>query len=115
MKRTLLSAALVLTISLALPVSALAEQTLWQTSWASPAIEILDNLDIELSGVSISIENNVLHITGAQGQTLQIYKITGVGVMSVRVDSEDMYVPLNLAKGCYIVKIGKLARKISIV
>ncbi len=82
---------------------------------AEQAIEIFDNIDIELSGVAISIENNVLHVTGAEGQTLQIYKITGVGVMSVKVDSEDKYVPLNLAKGCYIVKIGKIARKISIV
>ncbi len=94
-----------LTISLALPTQL----------WAEQAIEILDNIDIELNGVSIAIENNVLHITGAQGQTLQIYKITGVGVMSVKVDSEDQYIPLNLAKGCYIVKIGKIARKISIV
>ncbi len=105
MKRTLLSIAFLLTVSLALPTLARAEQ----------AIEILDNIDIELSGVTITIENNVLHITGAQGQTLQIYKITGVGVMSAKVDSEDKYIPLNLAKGCYIVKVGKIARKISIV
>ncbi len=105
MKRTLLSLAFLLAMFVAMPAHVQAEE----------AIEIFDNVDIELSGVSISIENNVLHIAGAQGQTLQIYKITGVGVLSVKIDSEDKYIPLDLAKGCYIVKIGKIARKISIV
>ncbi len=82
---------------------------------AEMRIEITEMTDIEVEGISISIDNGVLHVSGAEGQTLQIYKITGVGVMSVKVDSDDRYYTLNLAKGCYIVKIGKIARKISIV
>ncbi len=105
MKKTLLTIALLLSVSLLVPASLKAE----------PMIEIFDNMDIEVQGITISIENNVLHITGAEGLTLQIYKITGVGVMNTKVDSEDKYYTLDLTKGCYIVKIGKVARKISII
>ncbi len=83
--------------------------------YAEAKIEIIEKSDIEAGGVLISISQNVLHVSGAEGQTLQIYKITGVGVMSVKIDSEDKYITLDLAKGCYIVKIGKIARKISII
>ncbi len=82
---------------------------------AEAMIEIVDANGIDLDGVSISIEGNVLHVSGAAGMTLQIYKITGVGVLSVTVDGDDKYYPLDLAKGCYIVKVGRMARKISII
>ncbi len=105
MTKTILSAALFFSLALSFPLSARAEAK----------IEIVDRADIEVQGITISISQNVLHVSGAEGQTLQIYKITGVGVMSVVVDSEDRYYTLDLAKGCYIVKIGKIARKISVI
>jgi len=55
-----------------------------------------------------------LHITGAAGMTLQIYNITGVSIGQVKIDSADKHIELNLQKGCYILKIGKFVRKISI-
>ena len=47
-------------------------------------------------------------------EMLQIYNVTGVCVMSLRVDGQDKRYNLNLPKGCYIVKVGKVVRKISI-
>ncbi|MCD8289030.1 MAG: secretion protein [Prevotella sp.] len=105
MKKFLLLTMLSLTLTAVVPAVARAERM----------IEIIETGDIELDGITVSINRNVLHVSGAAGQTLQIYKITGVGVMSVKVDSDDKYYTLDLAKGCYIVKIGKIARKISIV
>lgn len=105
MKKTLLLIILSLSFAVAVPVAVKAERM----------IEIIETGDIDLDGITVSINHNVLHVSGAAGQTLQIYKITGVGVMSVKVDSDDKYYTLDLAKGCYIVKIGKIARKISIV
>lgn len=105
MKKFLLLTMLSLTLTAVVPAVARAERM----------IEIIETGDIELDGITVSINHNVLHVSGAAGQTLQIYKITGVGVMSVKVDSDDKYYTLDLAKGCYIVKIGKIARKISIV
>ena len=64
--------------------------------------------------VQIFLVNGSLHITGGQGQVLEIYNVAGVRVMTARIDSYDKVIDINLSKGCYIVKVGKTARKISI-
>lgn len=82
------------------------------TSSATSAVEIVDN---NFQAITISINSeSVLRVTGAAGETLYIYNITGVRVMSIKVDGADKSYSLNLPKGCYIVKVGKMVRKISI-
>jgi len=78
---------------------------------AASAIEIVDN---DFQTVNISVTESVLHVTGASGQTLYIYNVAGVRVMSIKVEGADKRYDLNLSKGCYIVKVGKTVRKISI-
>lgn len=78
---------------------------------AGPSIEIVDN---DFQNVAIDLQESVLHVTGAGGQMLYIYNVAGVRVKSIRVDSDDKRIELNLTKGCYIVKVGKTVRKISI-
>lgn len=73
-----------------------------------------DLIDQEFQTASISVVGNVLHVTGAEDELLSIYNVTGVRVMSVKVDGSDKRYTLNLPKGCYIVKVGKLVRKVSI-
>ena len=82
------------------------------TSSATSAVEIVDN-DFQAITISINSES-VLRVTGAAGEILYIYNITGVRVMSIKVDGADKSYSLNLPKGCYIVKVGKMVRKISI-
>lgn len=83
-----------------------------QTVKAASSIEIVDN---ETQQVTVSVSGEgVLRVTGASGQTLYVYNITGVRVLSVKVDGSDKSYNLNLSKGCYIVKVGKTVRKISI-
>ncbi|MDY6205845.1 MAG: T9SS type A sorting domain-containing protein [Prevotella sp.] len=79
---------------------------------ANTAIEIIDN-DLQ-QNVSVSINESTLHVSGASGQTLYIYNVAGVCVMSAKVDGSDKRFDLNLPKGCYIVKVGKVVRKIYI-
>ena len=43
-----------------------------------------------------------------------LYFYLGVRVLSIRVDGNDKSYNLNLPKGCYIVKVGNVVRKISI-
>lgn len=81
------------------------------TILASQAIEVIDN---ETQNIAVSVSESVLHITGANGLVMQIYNVAGVRVMSVKVEGPDKRYELNLPKGCYIVKVGKLVRKISI-
>ena len=80
-------------------------------SYSFSAIEIVEN---DFQTVAVSINESTLHVTGANGQTLYIYNVAGVRVMGIKVEGADKYYELNLPKGCYIVKVGKVVRKISI-
>ena len=42
------------------------------------------------------------------------YNITGVKVSTHRVESDDFTLTLNVERGIYIVKVGKVARRITI-
>ena len=76
-----------------------------------PEIELIDNVQKPV----ISIEDNVVRVTDAFGMTMSIYNLAGgAPVMSVKIDSQDKRFDLNLPKGIYIVKVGKIARKIVI-
>ena len=68
----------------------------------------------EINTISISISGNVLRVEGADNETLYIYNVVGVRVMSIKIDGQDKRYSLSLPKGCYIIKVGKVGRKISI-
>ena len=78
---------------------------------AASRIEIIDT---EIQNISISLNESVLHVTGANGQVLHVYNVAGVRVKSVKVDGDDKRFEMNLPKGCYILKVGKTVRKVSI-
>ena len=78
---------------------------------AAKAVEIIE---ADFQDITITLKDNVLHVAGASGEMLYVYNLTGVRVMSVRIDGADRQFELNLPKGCYIVKVGKVVRKISI-
>ena len=80
-------------------------------SRAITAVEIIDN---DIQTITISVTESTLHVVGANGQMLQIYNVAGICVMKIKVEGADKRYELNLPKGCYIVKVGKVTRKISI-
>ena len=82
-----------------------------QDACAASSIEIIDN---DIATISISVSESTLRVTGASGLMLTIYNVAGVHVHSFRVEGADRHYELNLPKGCYIVKVGKVVRKISI-
>ena len=73
--------------------------------------EIYDN---DFNTITITLAGSVLKVSGANGQMLQVYNVAGVKVMSVKVDGDERNYDLSLPKGCYIVKVGKVVRKVSI-
>ncbi len=77
-------------------------------------LEDQDGIETEVAGIGINVNGSQLHITNAAGQTLEIYNLAGVRVTTVRIDSDDKTLNLNLQKGCYMVKVGKVVRKINI-
>ena len=68
----------------------------------------IDLIDLDVQTISISVLGNVLHVVGAEDEQLSVYNVTGVRVMS------DKHYTLNFPKGCYIVKVGNVVRKVSI-
>ena len=69
----------------------------------------------EFSKVSVSVMNrNVLTITGANGHVVRVYNLTGMCVVSYKIDVDNFHYELNLPKGCYIVKVGTVVRKVSV-
>ena len=64
--------------------------------------------------VSISVSGSTVTVSGAQGQTLEVVSLTGRCLLSVKIESPAQRIELNVPKGCYILKIGKVVRKVSI-
>ncbi len=64
--------------------------------------------------ISISVNENQVTVTGAQGQTMEVVSLTGRKVITVKIESPAQRIELNIPKGCYIIKIGKVVRKVSI-
>lgn len=97
---------LVLTFALfcafSVPIIASAAEQEW-------SIEQLDE-----SGINITISQSTLHITGAAGMTLEVVSLTGRPVATIKIESPAQRVELNIPKGCYILKIGKVVRKVSV-
>ena len=81
------------------------------TIMAEPAS---DGIEMSVSGISLSIKDGNVHIVGANGEVMEIFNLTGAKVATVRIDSNDKTFALNLQKGCYHIKVGKIVRKISI-
>ena len=81
------------------------------TAVAETSIEIIDN---EVQTINVAVTESAIHVTGANGQVMHVYNVTGMKLMSVKIEGQDKKVEINLPKGCYIVKVGKVVRKIYI-
>lgn len=79
---------------------------------AATNIEIIDNDFMQVNVTVLS--NGIVHVTGANGQVMQVYNVLGVKVASIKVEGNDKRIELPLKSGCYIVKVGDVVRKISI-
>lgn len=66
------------------------------------------------SNIKIEIKNKQVRVVGANGKKIEIYNLTGVSISTIQIESNDANLSLNLPKGCYILKIGKVVRKISV-
>lgn len=73
-----------------------------------------EEIENDIAPVSINTKGTQVHVSGAEGKVLEIFNLAGVRVASVRIDSNDKTLSLNLGRGCYILKVDKIVRKISI-
>ena len=64
--------------------------------------------------VTMTVAQSTVVVEGAMGYTLEVVSITGRPVMKVKIESPSQRIDLNIPKGCYILKIDKVVRKVSI-
>ena len=73
-----------------------------------------DGIETSVSGIQLSFNGGNVHVVGANGEVMEIFNLTGAKVATIRIDSSDKTFALNLPKGCYLIKVGKVVRKISV-
>lgn len=80
------------------------------------AMEYADNENIEnnLSAVAIAVSGNTVRVSGTNGEDIEVFNLTGVKITTIKTDTTGKTFTVNLQKGCYLLKIGKVVRKISI-
>ena len=64
--------------------------------------------------IEISVEGQTVYVNGAQGEELIVVSLTGRQVLKAKIESPAQRIDLNLPKGCYILKVGKVVRKIQV-
>jgi hypothetical protein len=103
MKKKILTITLAAAMMFGIPATMIASST--------RSIEIIEQ---EILQPAVVLQGNTLVVSNSNGQMLYIYNVAGVRVMSVKVDGPERSYELSLPKGCYIVKVGKVVRKISV-
>jgi hypothetical protein len=62
----------------------------------------------------LTVEGNAVHVKEAAGMTLEIVSLTGRAVATYKIEGSAQRIELNLPKGCYILKVGKVVRKVTV-
>ena len=62
----------------------------------------------------ISFEGNTVQVSGGSGLVLEVVSLTGRAVATYKIEYPTQSFNLNLPKGCYILKVGKTARKVTV-
>ena len=69
---------------------------------------------IEEQVPQLSVDGNTVNVQGATGLTLEVVSLTGRAVATYKIEGPAQRIELNLPKGCYILKVGKVARKVTV-
>ena len=70
-------------------------------------------IEMEQNQFTISVSGSSIRVKNADGQTLEIYSLTGEKVYTQVIDSASKSFELSqLQRGYYIVKVGKFTRKV---
>ena len=64
--------------------------------------------------ITISVNGQWVTVTGAQGLTLDVVSLTGRQIKTIKIETPAQRIELNIPKGCYILKIGKVVRKVAV-
>ena len=96
---------LIITMMAFLAVPAAAETLMWEERGVAEMID---------EPITLTIDGKTVTISGAQGQKLIVVSLTGRQVAEYQIESPAQRIELNLTKGCYVLKVGNVVRKVSI-
>ena len=65
--------------------------------------------------ISLSVKGSSVRIHNASGLKLEVFSLTGAKVAEYKIDTADKTVSLNVSRGLFVLKVGKITRKISIL
>ena len=102
MRKKLLTLSVIAGLTLSVPLQVMAAQ------FEAAGSEQIDEQ------ITITVVQSAVIVSGAQGELLEVVSLTGKKVLEVKVDSPSQRVELNSLKGCYILKVGKVVRKITL-
>lgn len=102
MTKSILKYAFAMTLALSVPALAVASEM------------FAPEMAAEQAEPTISVQQSSVTVTGAVGETLEVVSLTGKSLMTIRIDSPSQRIDLNVPKGCYILKVGKVVRKVTI-
>lgn len=84
----------------------------WTIEAPTPAASVES---ITFDEVTIKTDGRKVHVSGAEEQTLEVFNIAGVKVASYVIDSSEKTINLTVPRGIYILRVGKVARKVNIL
>lgn len=80
------------------------------------SMDMTENEGIETSipVTTITVNGNTVRVSNTNGEDIEVFNLTGTKVTTIKTDAPGKTFTVNLPKGCYLLKIGKVVRKISI-
>ena len=64
--------------------------------------------------IKIYVKGQTVRIVGAAKKSLQVFNLTGTQVAPHTIEADDQSITLDLPKGIYALKVGNVARKITL-
>lgn len=69
---------------------------------------------VDEAAPTIKLDKNIVTVQGGNGLVLDVVSLTGRAVASYKIENPSQRIELNLPKGCYILKVGKTVRKVTL-
>lgn len=69
---------------------------------------------VDETAPTIKVDKNAVTVQNGNGMVLEVVSLTGRAVASYKIEGNAQRIELNLPKGCYILKVGKTVRKVTL-
>lgn len=87
----------------------------WQYENAPAAVAEVEEANGLAEEVTIKAEGRKITVNGAENEDLEVFNIAGVKVATYSIDSPAKTITLSVPRGVYILRVGKVTRKVNIL